>query len=271
MSEPERAILGPHDPPPCRVVNPRGAAPFLVVCDHASRDIPQSLGRLGLDEAALATHIAWDIGAHRVAERLGERFDAPLVVCGFSRLVIDPNRRLDDPTSIPLVSDGVLIPGNRNLSPEEAARRAEELFRPYHAAISGVIEGFLQRGAVPALVSVHSFTPTFRGFHRPWHLGVLSNRDKRVARPLLEGLRRDPGLCVGDNQPYSAVSPVGYTMEAHAEAPGYPHALIEIRQNLLETPEDAARWAGRLGDALADILSDPDLYRVEHHGNDQRT
>ncbi len=257
------SLVGPEDPAPYRLLNPGGSAPYLVICDHASRTIPRALDNLGLDAAALRRHIAWDIGTADVAERVAERLDAPLVVAGYSRLVIDQNRHLGDPTSIPAISDGVVIPGNRDVTADDARRRADEFFWPYHNAIEAEIERLRTRGVTPAIISIHSFTPSFQGFERPWHVGILSHRDRRVAEPLLERLQAQPDLCVGDNQPYSARNPAGYSMEAHAEEPGYPHALIEIRQDLIDTKKTAVHWADMLAGLLTDVLAEPLLYRTE--------
>ncbi len=270
MSKPEcppaaqdAPLLSRDEPPAVEVVNAGGRAAFLLVCDHASRRVPQALDNLGLDDALMRRHIAWDIGAAEVAHGLAQHFDAPLRATGYSRLVIDCNRSLDDPSSIPEVSDGVAVPGNRGLSSAEIERRQEALFRPYHRAIAAALARFRERGQVPALVSIHSFTPVFDGVERPWHVGILWDQDPRIAIPLIEALGRQAGLVVGDNQPYSAREPRGYTVTAHAHPEGYPHVAIEIRQDLIDTHHGAAEWTGRLAQALAPILAAPAIYRAE--------
>ncbi|MBV8534941.1 MAG: N-formylglutamate amidohydrolase, partial [Alphaproteobacteria bacterium] len=220
-------LLGPDDPPPVEVVNAEALAPLLIVCDHAGRNVPRKLGRLGLDEAAFERHIAWDIGAAIVARRLSTEFRAPLVLAQYSRLVVDPNRRRGDPTAIPEESDGTAVPANRGLSEAERAQRFTALHEPYHAAIAARISAIRQRGQIPAIVSIHSFTPSFKGFERPWQIGILWNRDDRMARPMMQRLAA-AGVVVGDNQPYSGQDRHGYTMPRHAEDTGLPHALIEI-------------------------------------------
>ncbi len=252
-------LLAPDEAPAVEIVHSEGAAGFLLCCDHASRRVPRALGDLGLPPAAFDRHIAWDIGAADVARSLTHRFDAPLVMSGYSRLVIDLNRRPDDPTSIPEASDGVSVPANRAISPVERARRREALFRPYHAAIAATMARLADRVAVPAIVSIHSCTPVFKGFERPWHIGVLWNEDGRLAGPLMARLAARGDVNVGDNQPYSARDGHGYTMRAHAEAPGLPHVLLEIRQDLIDTHRGAEQWADVLADALAPLLADPDL------------
>jgi predicted N-formylglutamate amidohydrolase len=253
MSE---ALLEPGDPEPVRVVNPGGRAPLLLVCDHASDAIPRRLGDLGVPARDLQTHIAYDIGAAAVAEALAAAFDAPLVMTGFSRLVIDCNRALDAPTSIPPVSDAIPVPGNQNLAQEARRARAELLFAPYHRAIEARLAALCGGGGVPCFLAVHSCTPVFAGFRRPWHFGVLWNRDGRLAEPLIANLARDGGLSVGDNQPYSGRDGHGYTLPTHAEPRRLPHATIEIRQDLIGDRAGIARWARRLHDALAPVVAD---------------
>ncbi|HLI13515.1 MAG TPA: N-formylglutamate amidohydrolase [Alphaproteobacteria bacterium] len=258
-------LLAPDEPPAFEAAAPDGDAPFLLVCDHASRRVPRALGNLGLEDALLRRHIGWDIGAAEVARELSRRFDAPLLLTGYSRLVIDCNRRLDHPTSIPPVSDGVAVPGNAHLSAAERKRRADTLFWPYHRAIAAALKRRERRGIVPGFISVHSCTPVFGGVERPWHIGVLWNKDGRIAVPLLEALRRQPGIVVGDNEPYSArEEPRGFTVAHHAEAAGYPHVALEIRQDLIDTHHGVAEWAARVAEALAPILGDGALYRREH-------
>jgi predicted N-formylglutamate amidohydrolase len=183
------------------------------------------------------------------------------VGAGYSRLVIDCNRRLDDPTSIVEVSDGDRVPGNLGLSPAQRAQRAREIFAPYHAAVATALEqAGGATGVAPALVAIHSFTEVFGGRARPWHCGILWDRDPRLAVPLLAALRAEPGLVVGDNEPYSGRHPADYTVDTHGERHGRPHVCIEVRQDLLATPAGIAQWAGRLSRILAPRLADPALY-----------
>jgi predicted N-formylglutamate amidohydrolase len=234
----------------------------ILTCDHASNRVPRALAQLGLDDAALAQHIGWDIGAAAVTRRLATVLGASAVLAGTSRLVIDCNRDPDDPSSIPTVSDGVAIPGNRDLTDADRRARRAAFFAPYHAAIQGLIEAALARGIVPALVSVHSFTPELGGTARPWHVGILWDGDGRLPQPLLAALRGDAALTVGDNQPYSARQPAGYTVRHHALERGLPHVAIEIRQDEIADDAGATRWAARLAAALQPILADKALYRL---------
>ena len=227
-----------------------GKAPLVLLCDHASRRIPTAFRNLGLDDAAFDLHIAYDIGAADVTRLLATRLDAPAVLAGYSRLLIDLNRQPGDPTSIPPVSDDVHVPGNRGLSREARQRRVEAFFWPYHKAAGDTIARQWTRGTPPAVFAVHSFTPRMGGRDRKWHVGVLSNRDRRMADPLLATLESRGDLVVGDNEPYSGKE-VAYTLEVHAEAAGLPHCSVEIR------------WADILVAALDAIVGRAGLHRVE--------
>ena len=255
-----RPLLGPDEPAPVEGFNPDGAAPLLLVCDHATRLLARRLGTLGLSEAELARHIAWDIGIAEVTRGLARRLDAPAVLSRFSRLVIDPNRALDDPTLIPQLSDGVVIPGNRDLSPGDIQARIESFHRPYHEAIERTLDALTARGPAPAVVSMHSFTPVIKGVERPWHLGILWDADPRLARPLMARLRA-LGVSVGDNQPYTARDGHGYTLFEHAAPRGLAHVLIEIRQDLIDTHHGAVAWTDRLADSLRVVLENAGVFR----------
>ena len=264
-AEIDEPLLGPGDPPPFEIVNPGGAARVVLLGDHAGRAIPKALGTLGLGPAELARHIAWDIGIADVTRGLAKRLDAPAVLAGYSRLVIDCNRKLGDPTSMPQESDGVSVPGNRGLTPADRARRVAALFTPYHDAVSRVIEGRRRAGLVPAIVSMHSFTPVMKGFERPWHIGILWNRDPRLPVPVMKRLAAEGDICVGDNEPYSGRDEHGYSIYVHGHDIGLAHVLIEVRQDLVDTHHGAEVWAARLGTVLSDVLADETLYRVEHY------
>ena len=245
------------EPPPYEILNPASEKPVILIADHAGRSIPRRLRNLGLDEAALSRHIAWDIGIGDVTRHLAQRLEAPAILGGFSRLVIDPNRHLNTPSSIPAESDGIPVPGNRDLSAEEKALRAAAYFRPYHGAIEKVIEAHLKRDRRPVLISMHSFTPVMNSIERPWKIGILWNDDPRVPTPLIARLRA-LGLPVGDNQPYSGR--YGYSQHVHGDDRGMASALIELRQDLIDTHHGAEEWAAPLAEVLQEVLEDPELY-----------
>jgi predicted N-formylglutamate amidohydrolase len=255
-------LLGPGDPPPFEVHHPAGRASLLLACDHASRAFPAALGRLGLPDEATWRHIAWDIGAAELTRALAARLDAPAVLAGYSRLVVDCNRRLEDPTCFAAVSDGQRVPGNEHLGEADRRRRAAACYEPYHKAIAQRLHAYAHAGVVPALVAIHSFTPVYGTQARPWNVGILWDRDPRIAVPLLERLRAEPGLVVGDNEPYSGRHPADYTIDRHAESAGLPHVCIEVRQDELLTPAGVARWAEILGRALGDILAQPGVHAI---------
>lgn len=254
------SLIDEADKPPVEFCHVQSTAPVILTCDHASRSVPRALDNLGLDDAAILRHIAWDIGAADVTRRLAPLLDAPAILCGYSRLVIDCNRDPVDPSSIPAVSDGTVIPGNTGLSLGARRLRRTAIFDPYHDAIASRIASHRHSGVAPALISIHSFTPVMQGVARPWHIGVLWDRDGRIALPLLEGLRAEAGLVVGDNEPYSAREPVGFTQRHHAFGAGLPHVAIELRQDLVGDAAGAARWAERLARLLRPILDAPTLY-----------
>ncbi|HEX6959184.1 MAG TPA: N-formylglutamate amidohydrolase [Ferrovibrio sp.] len=251
------------DPPSFRVLNPQGHAPIVLICDHASCRVPPRLKQLGLSEDELSRHIGWDPGTAAICERLSEALDAPAVLSGVSRLVIDCNRRPDDLTSICEVSDGTAVPGNRNLDEAERERRRQTYFWPYHAAIDNMLETVRQRGCVPALLSIHSFTPRLRinPADRPWHIGVVWDRDDRLAAPLLRALRDEGDLVVGDNEPYSGRTHSGFSIFAHGQDRGLPHAMIEVRQDLVSDAAGAAQWAVRLERCFRRMLAEAGLWQ----------
>jgi predicted N-formylglutamate amidohydrolase len=233
----------------------------IIVCDHASNRIPKALGGLGLDEQQLRDHIAWDIGAAAVTRRLQSRFGATAVLGNYSRLVVDLNRSMSDRSAMPPISDGTLVPGNLGLDAAARAARASALFEPYHAVIDRHIAAKLDAGVVPVFFGVHSFTPRFHGTTRPWHAGILWDRDPRLALPMLAALRREAGLFIGDNEPYSGRHPADYSIDHHAEAHGLAYAGIEIRQDLIADANGQDRWADRLSRAIDAAISDESVFQ----------
>lgn len=247
------------DPPPFELIRPDAPGPALILCDHASNAVPPSVcgGDLGLSAADMARHIAWDVGAAAVSRHLAAALDAPLVMSTFSRLVIDPNRGPDDPTLLMKLYDGSIIPGNRRADIAELTRRRAAFYDPYHDAITGQIDRMLEAGTTPRLISMHSFTPQLRGKPpRPWHVGVLWDRDGRLATPLIDRLRAEPDLVVGDNEPYTGHLE-GDCMWRHGTMRGLPHVLIEIRNDLIADPAGQMAWAARLAPVLAELVARP--------------
>lgn len=226
-----------------------GASPWLILCDHASNALPPNYGRLGLAAAEFTRHIAYDIGARDLTLALARRLRGTAILTRFSRLLIDPNRGIDDPTLIMKLSDGAVVPGNAAIGESERAQRIHTWYAPYHAAISTTIEAMQARGLTPHIVSIHSFTPAWKGRPRPWHVGILWDRDERLVQPVLAGLRAMPGIVTGDNEPYSG-SLTGDTLNTHATARGLPHLLIEIRQDLIQSKSGVDEWTERLAQVL---------------------
>ncbi len=233
------------------------AGRWVVTCDHASNRVPADVagGDLGLPASDMARHIAYDVGAEGVALAMAEALVAPLVMSRFSRLVIDPNRGEDDPTLLMQIYDGSIIPANRGVSDAEVERRLDRFHRPYHAALTEVIGA----RADPIVIAVHSFTPQFVGRPpRPWHVGVLYGQDTRLAYPVVDRLRREADLCVGDNEPYSGHLP-GDAMDRHCVQPGRLHVLIEVRNDLIAAKADQVAWGQRLARLLDAAVTDADL------------
>lgn len=229
---------------------------LVLLCDHATNAMPSEYGWLGLSEADLERHIAYDIGTAALTRALASRLDAPALMTRFSRLLIDPNRGEDDPTLIMRVSDGAVVPGNRHVDGDERNRRIARFHAPYHQAIDEMIDMSLETGREPVVLSIHSFTPLWRGWARPWHAGILWDQDPRIALPLIEGLRREPALVVGDNEPYSG-SLKNDTMYRHGTMRGLPHALVEIRHDLIRSDDGVAEWAERLSGIVGSLLQEP--------------
>jgi predicted N-formylglutamate amidohydrolase len=245
-----RALLGEDDPAPFRVLQGSPESPYIIVCDHAGRSVPRALGSLGLSEADLDRHIAWDIGAAALSRQLGRELGAWVILQEYSRLVIDCNRPLHSPSSIVQESEDTVVPGNLAISPAQAEARANCIFAPYHARISRELSERAARGQESILIFLHTFTPTFRGVARPWHAAVLRHKDGRLALPLLKALRAEPGLVIGDNEPYAASDTTDYGLIEHGERRGLPHVELEIRQDLLSDVEGQAAWASRLARLL---------------------
>ena len=250
LTAPFGRLLDEDEPPPVLALQLEGRSRFLIVVDHAGSRIPRRLAGLGLPASELERHIAWDIGSLAVARQVAAELDAPLVAQTYSRLVIDCNRDPRVASSIPTVSEWTEIPGNIGLTPQEIEARRAEVFTPYHERLRGLLDARAAQGRPTILVAQHTMTDVFKGERRAMHAAILYNRDRRFAGLVLEALRREPGLTIGDNQPYFVSDETDYTIPHHAEARGLPHVEIEIRQDLVCEPTGQRDWARRIAGAL---------------------
>jgi len=238
-------LLDHDDPDPVVVHNEHADSPLFLTCDHAGKRIPRKLGDLGLPASELERHIAWDIGALATSKLLARRLDAPLIEQVYSRLVVDCNRPTRSPTFIAPLSESTPIPGNLDLDADRIAARESEIHRPYHAQITALLDARKAAGTPTLLIAMHSFTPEYKGEARPWHIGLLYNRDRRVA-DVLHDLLAGTGLVVGDNEPYAITDDSDYGIPVHGEGRGLPHIEIEIRQDLISHEAGQREWAERL-------------------------
>ncbi len=250
MNEKSENLLAADEPAPVTVDNPDGQSPFLLVADHAGNAIPRALGTLGVAEAERVRHIAWDIGIAGVGQLLAHALDAPFIRQNYSRLVIDCNRPPGTPTSIAEISEHTPIPGNVGLNEANREARAREIFWPYHERIEAELDCRRQAGRPAVLISLHSFTPVFKGVARPWHAAVLYNRDPRLAGRLKALLNAEREFTIGDNAPYAVTDATDYTIPVHAERRRLDHVLVEIRQDLIAEEDGQRAWSERLARLL---------------------
>ncbi len=243
-------LLSADEPSAAAVEIPRGKAPFLLLCDHAGKAIPQSLGDLGLPPGEIERHIGWDIGALSVSRHLSRQLDATLIHQRYSRLVIDCNRAPGIASSIPHLSELTPIPGNIGIDAEHALAREREVFLPYHHAIDEHLGQRQLRELPTAVIAMHSFTPVFKGASRPWQVGLLFNRYPEFAHLLAELLREEGDFQVGINEPYAMTDATDYTLPVHAERRGLPYVGIEIRQDLIADERGQQAWAKRFARLL---------------------
>jgi predicted N-formylglutamate amidohydrolase len=246
-------LLASTDASPVLEHNSAGRSPFLFTCDHYGRLIPAPLGDLGLPEGELTRHIAWDVGIAGVATQLADHLDAHLIAQRYSRLVIDCNRPPQVASSIPLISEATTVPGNEGLSREDAKIRRTQIFDPYHRRIDEIIDQRQRDGMPTVLVSLHSFTPVYAGIARPWHIGTLYHHDTVLPPRLLNHLRSEGDLVVGNNEPYAVSDETDYTIPVHGEQRGLMNSGIEIRQDLISDQAGETAWAERLARILAEI------------------
>jgi predicted N-formylglutamate amidohydrolase len=237
-------------PDPVEVLNIDGQSDIVLICEHASNHIPPSLENLGLPPGELERHIAWDIGARGVTRTLSAKLDAPAFLGTYSRLVIDLNRPLESPTSIPIRSESTDIPGNIDIAAENRDIRVAKIFTPFQTAIASYLDERAAVGRETRIVAIHSFTPVFFGQARPWHVGVLFDKSRGYGESVISTLGEEQGLIVDANVPYVIDRMEDYAVPIHGEDRGYEAILIEVRQDLISEPKGQAEWAARLGDAL---------------------
>lgn len=259
----ESTFFTSDDAPPYRVVGEEliaaGETKCLILCDHAGRKVPHHLDYLGLPLEDFNNHYAYDIGTHDMGLRIAERLKAPVILSNYSRLVVDVNRRIDHPTVFATSGEGKPVPGNIGITHEEKMIRKAMIYDPYHDKVADLIQQFLDRGVIPAILSIHSFTPIFYKQRRPWEVGVLWVQDDRLPRPIMEYFR-NLGFTVGDNEPYDARMLSGSTVNRHADAARLPNALVEIRNDLISTHDDAVKWGDLCADCFEDVLQDDSIY-----------
>lgn len=238
---------------------------LVLLADHAMNAVPPAYGKLGLPDTAFSRHIAYDIGVEGLTRALAARLGVPAVLSCFSRLLIDPNRGEDDPTLIMKISDGAVIPANHPITETEWKHRIKTYHRPYHNAVADTIDAVAAAtGKAPLVLSVHSFTPAWKGQARPWHATVLWDSDGRVAHRFLDLLSAPGDIVVGDNEPYDGALK-GDTMYRHCMIKGIPHALLEVRQDLIGDEAGIAAWADRLYPIFAALNAEEALHRYEVH------
>ncbi len=252
-------LLSSGDPAPFHVRNPDGKAPFILTCEHAGKAFPEKLGALGIAPEDIETHWVYDIGAGDVARRLSDILDAPAIIGSYSRAIVDLNRAPDQPGLFVVEGEGRPIPGNENLSDADCQVRMVELYESYHAELARMIAARTEGDRVPALVSIHSFTPKFYNQKRPWEVGILWAQDSRIAMPLIEFYRAQ-GVPTGDNEPYDARIFRGSSVNRHGDRDGLPNVLIEFRNDTISTADGAQRAAELCAQGLTKIFSDPALF-----------
>lgn len=253
---PPRSLLRAGDPAPLELLNPQGRSPWVLVADHAGQAIPRALGDLGLAPGEIDRHIGWDIGIAGVARALAGLLDAWTILQPYSRLVIDCNRPPDSPTSIVEASDGTAVPANLGLDPAARSARQREIFQPYHDCIAQALDQRAAARRPTLLATLHSFTPSMAGFDRPWHCGVLYHRHTTLPHAMLQALRDEGDLVVGDNQPYAVTATSDYAIPVHGEARGLAHVELEIRQDLIADAVGQQAWARRLARILPALAAE---------------
>jgi len=249
------SLLAPDEPAPVTVLREAGTSDVFLTADHAGRLIPRSLHQLGVPDAEMERHIAWDIGIEGVTRHLSALLDATAVIQAYSRLVIDCNRDPSWPTAMPAVSEYTPIPGNEHLTEADRSARVAAIFTPYHDRITALLDARHAAGRRTVLVAMHSYTPSFKGERRDMQVGVLYNKDVRMAAIMLDLLRAEGDLIVGDNAPYAITEASDYGVPTHGEKRGLSHVEIEIRQDLIAAPSGQQSWAARFARLLPEAVA----------------
>ena len=252
-------LLGPNDPAPFEIYNPGGTAQGMLVADHASNYIPPHLNNLGLSNADFHRHIAYDIGTDLLTRKLADHLDMRALIAQYSRLIVDLNRRYEHNTLIPDQGEGKPIPGNKDLDPNARHVRLNEIYEPYHQKIQDMLNAYIDNDQVPVLISIHSFNREFFKVTRPWDIGVLWARDRRVSDQV-HSYFQARGYSVDNNKPYDLRLLSGSTTSWHGDGRAIPNVLIEIRNDLLDSEASIENWAQELGNCFQSILADPSIY-----------
>jgi len=251
---------------PFEIIDGNKAGGLVLLCDHARNTVPETYGSLGLEPAEFERHIAYDIGAEALTRRLAELLNIPAVHSCFSRILIDPNRGADDPTLVMRLSDGTVVPGNHPITREEIQHRIKTFHAPYHAAIAGMVDACRATGVNPIVFSIHSYTHAWKGVPRPWEAAILWDADPRLPQFMIDGLKRDPALTIGDNEPYDGALR-NDTMYQHATRRGFAQALLEVRQDLITDGQGIEEWAQRLAPLLEEARQIPDMHETRFYGS----
>jgi len=264
MTDP--AVMPASSFQPYEYIQGNESAGVLFLCDHACNTVPSPYGDLGVPQEQFERHIGYDIGARSLTLELAARLDAPACMTTYSRLLIDPNRGEDDPTLIMRLSDGAVVPGNAKVDAEERRHRIERFHKPYHDLVDATLDRMLAVAPAPVIISIHSFTPVWRGVPRPWHVTVLWDSDPRAVEPMLSGLRAQKDLVVGDNEPYDGALE-NDTMFRHATRRGLAQALLEVRQDLIADQRGVVEWADRLEPVVKELSQRQDCRQVRHYAS----
>ncbi len=238
-------LLEENDLEPFRIERENtSTSQFVIVCDHAGQNFPKKLNNLGLPEAETKKHITYDIGTEEVGSYIGEKLDAITFIAHYSRLVADVNRGPTHSDFMMPVSDGIQVPGNKNISDQERQARIDEVYNPYQNTIRSKIDERINDGKDSFMLSIHSFTPEMNNYKRPWEIGILwMDDDYRSQEIILSLQKNNPDMCIGDNQPYSLKEDKNFnnTVELQATSRGIPSMIVEIRQDMIDTPAKAQR------------------------------